>query len=87
MQPFLFKMASATSALNRKFLTANEVLQGVFADADSAEEKIESKSETEQSSHEEVHKSDLTPPKLTKIMLVKEVQQQEVIFQELIYIR
>ena len=42
MQPFLFKMASATSALNRKFLTANEVLQGVFADADSAEEKIES---------------------------------------------
>lgn len=39
MQPFLFKMASATSALNRKFLTANEVLQGVFADADSDEEK------------------------------------------------
>ena len=63
MQPFLFKMASATSVSNRQFLTVDEVLQGVFANADSAEEKIESETETEPSSPEEVDESDLTLPK------------------------
>lgn len=63
IQPFLFKMASATSVSNRQFLTVDEVLQGVFANADSAEEKIESETETEPSSPEEVDESDLTLPK------------------------
>ena len=47
MQPFLFKMATASSTSNRKFLTVEEVLQGLFADADSSDEAIESGSETE----------------------------------------
>ena len=63
MQPFLFKMATASSTSNRKFLTVEEVLQGLFADADSSDKTIESGSETEPSSSEEEDASDLAPLK------------------------
>ena len=87
MQPFLFKMATVSSTSNRKFLTVEEVLRGLFADAYSSDETIESGSETEPSSSEEEDESDLAPLKITKIMLMKEFQKQEVVFQELIYIK
>ena len=63
MQSFLFKMATASSTSNRKFLTVEEVLQGLFADAHSSDETIESGSETEPSSSEEEDESDLAPLK------------------------
>ena len=52
VQTFFFKMAS-TNTSNLKSLTLEEVIEGVFADADSADEAITSESETETSTSEE----------------------------------
>ena len=46
-------MASTTNTSNLKSLTVEEVIEGVFADADSADEAITFKSKTETSASEE----------------------------------
>ena len=63
VQTFFFKMTSVTSTSNLKSLTVEEVTEGVFADADSADEAITSESETETSTSEENNKSGVPPMK------------------------
>ena len=87
MQTFFFKMASVTNTSNLKSLTVEEVIEGVFADADSADEAITSESETETSTSEEDDESGIHLRKLTKTTLVKEVHQQGVVFPELLWLR
>ena len=53
VQTFFFKMASVTNTSNLKSLTVKEVIEGVFADADSADGEITSESEKEISTSEE----------------------------------
>ena len=53
MQAFFFKMASATGTSNLESLTVEEVIEGVFADADSVDEAITSESEMETSTSED----------------------------------
>ena len=63
MQTFFFKIASVTNTLNLKSFVAEEVIEGVFADADSADESITSESETETSTSEEDDESGAPPTK------------------------
>ena len=63
MQTFFFKMASVTNTSNLKSLTVEEVIEGVFADADSVDEAITSESETETSTSEEDDESGAPPMK------------------------
>ena len=56
-------MASVTNTLNLKSFVAEEVIEGVFADADSADESITSESETETSTSEEDDESGAPPTK------------------------
>ena len=63
MQTFFFKMASVTNTSNLKSLTVEEVIEGVFADADSADEAITFESETETSTSEEDDESGAPPTK------------------------
>ena len=63
MQAFFFKMASATGTSNLKSLTVEEVIEGVFADADSVDEAITSESEMETSTSEEDDESGAPPMK------------------------
>ena len=64
----LSKMASSKITVsNRKSLTVDEVIQGVFADRDSDDAASSSENETETSSFEEVHSDgvdDDVPPKV-----------------------
>ena len=53
VQTFFFKTASVTNTSNLKSLTVKEVIEGVFADADSADGEITSESEKEISTSEE----------------------------------
>ena len=63
MQTFFFKMASVTNTSNLKSLTVEELIEGVFADANSADEAITSESETETSTSEEDDESEAPPTK------------------------
>ena len=63
MQTFFFKMASVTNTSNLKSLTVEELIEGVFADANSADEAITSESETETSTSEEDDESGAPPTK------------------------
>ena len=63
VQTFFFKMASVTNTSNLKSLTVEEVIEGVFADADSVDEAITSESETETSAWEDDDESGALPMK------------------------
>ena len=51
--------SSKTTSSNRKCLTVDEVIQGVFADHDSCDAASSSESEIETSSSEEVYSGDV----------------------------
>ena len=53
VQTFFFKMASVTNTSNLKSIAVEEVIEGVFADADSSDEAITFESETETSTSED----------------------------------